>query len=313
MMTGTPLDDDRDGVGWRPADDGTFWHLARAARDNGYMALIPIQPGRKACYEVGWPKWRIDWPSDATIKSWIVKNPMGGFGYAYDNRLVGIDLDISDPDEIQRHYNWLMDNVEGVPMVRIGRAPKVLVVYRADAMGGCYGHTAQPEIYFDKGQTVFFGIHPDTQAPYRWQFGSPATRPLAALPPITGRQINMFLRHFSGDPTLQYRAGSSSIIRMQKFAKDNRIQLDDVCLDGVRVIACAGEGNRHEIVKCAIAYAIYYYRTPEQIEAIMRPAYMRLFASESIRIQRNRGRDFDDLLAWAREHVVKRATGVQAS
>lgn len=191
-------------------------------------------------------------------------------------------------------------------MIRIGRPPKVLVVYKAGL--GCYGHTAQPEVYWNKGQTVFFGMHPDTKAPYRWQWGSPATRKLNDLPAINGAQVQAFLRHFSGDPNVEYGAGSSSIIRFMKYASDNKVPIaGDVCEDAIRVIACANEGNRHEIIKCSIAYAIYHDQPAHRIEDIMRPAYLKLFSQESMRVQRTRARDFDDLLAWGVKKVVKRA------
>lgn len=281
--------------GYLPDSDGYFFHLARAARDNGYQALIPIQPGSKSCYEVGWPRWRIHPPTDAEIRGWIKKSPKIGFGYAHDTRLVAIDLD--DPDRVTRALSWLKTEVPGVPMLRIGSYPKCLVVYRAGAQA--YDQTADPEIYFNRGQTVFFGIHPKTQAPYKWENGSPAIRHINDLPIITGYHLVDFLRDYRGDTSLVVGQGSSRIKRMLDTASKRKIPLEDVVADGMRLMATCQPGERHDILVGLVSYARHFGWQPEQLIDMMRPIYLNQFRHESFREQRVRMRDFDDCLDWS--------------
>ena len=41
---------DLSGEGYLPDDNGHYYKLARAARDNGWRHLIPISPSTKACF-----------------------------------------------------------------------------------------------------------------------------------------------------------------------------------------------------------------------------------------------------------------------
>jgi hypothetical protein len=293
-------DEDRTGTGWRPDVNGRFWHLARAARDRGYPALIPIQPGKKACYLKGWPGLAKQPATDIEIREWIKEMPSIGFGYAHDSSLVAFDLDIRDYNAITDRMKWLAENIDGQPMIRIGEPPKCLVVYRADHTS--YGHLGSPEVYCTAGQTVFFGIHPETHKPYRWQCGSPALRDWEELPVATGRDIWAFLRKFSGDPAIGYQRGTSAVKQFLHFATDNKVVIEDL-KSFAAVIGLSHEGNRHHVLKSAIAYARHCEYDTQQINEILRPAYIDLFKGASMRTLRVRCRDFDDLVRWAEAKV----------
>lgn len=297
-----PNASDRTGAGWKPNVDGHFFHLARQARDNGYKALIPIAPYKKACFLKGWTEFRNRPPRDDEIRAWIEDEPKTGFGYCHNAMLVAFDLDIRDEAEIQRRVSWLFDNVPGEPMIRIGQPPKILIVYRASLQPKSYGHAMAPEIYYGHGQTVFFGMHPETRQPYRWQNGSPATRPWEELPECNGYHIHNFLIKFSGDPGIKFSEGMSAVKTFLKLASDNQIVLDDFS-SFARVIAIADTGHRHLVLKAAMAYARNQGSDDTVITNQFREAYMALFKNDSLRDQRSRLRDFDDVFEWVKRKV----------
>ena len=61
------------------------------------------------------------------------------------------------------------------PLRRIGRPPKSLLLYRAapDLVVKGKNFGGGLEVFFKSGQTVFFGIHPDTGHGYSWPRQSP--------------------------------------------------------------------------------------------------------------------------------------------
>ena len=75
--------------------------------------------------------------------------------------------------------------------VRIGRAPKRLLVYRTEAP--FKGFKLSPiEILCDGQQFVAFAIHPDTGRPYEWPEESLADIDIGRLPAITEAQARAF-------------------------------------------------------------------------------------------------------------------------
>lgn len=288
--------------GWQPTEEGYFFHLARQARENGYQALIPIQPFKKSCYLQGWPEYSKKNPTDGEIRGWIRQNPKTGFGYCHNGHLAAFDLDIMDEEAIYERLNWLMANLGSEPMIRIGRPPKVLVVYAADPTA--YSNKGAPEIYVRHGQTVFFGMHPDTQRPYYWQkgFGSPATRHKHDLPIVTAVHVHRFLQRFSGNDKIKFREGTSSVQTMLRFASDCKLEITEL-QDYAKVMAHAHEGNRHEILKAAIAHALHEGATERRIRDEFRSTYLGLFDGETWSVQRKRARDFDDVLLWGLKKV----------
>ena len=77
------------------------------------------------------------------------------------------------------------------PAVRIGRAPKRLLVYRTETP--FKGFKLSPiEILCEGQQFVAFAIHPDTGRPYEWPEESLAEIDIGRLPAITEAQARAF-------------------------------------------------------------------------------------------------------------------------
>ena len=107
--------------------------------------------------------------------------------------LIGIDIDVLIAALVKEIAGLVESTLGPTPLHRIGRAPKLLLCYRAEEPFTKLktavhmmpdGTEAHVEILADGQQFVGFGIHPDTMRPYEWPDRSPLDVPLAALPVI---------------------------------------------------------------------------------------------------------------------------------
>jgi hypothetical protein len=91
--------------------------------------------------------------------------------------VVAFDVDVLDRELVDQIVALIAQKLGPTPLVRVGRAPKVLLVYRPE----CRLKKLQtPELFFPDGtkakvellgdgqQFVADGIHPDTGKPYTW-------------------------------------------------------------------------------------------------------------------------------------------------
>jgi|GEM_PF-662499 len=116
--------------------------------------------------------------------------------------LVGIDIDVLDPQHAHRVTCIATEMLGMTPACRIGRAPKILLIFRTDApfdkiqtpeFHMLDGTVARVEILATGQQFVAFGIHPDTKAPYYWPECSPLDVPLHELPTVTKERCTAFI------------------------------------------------------------------------------------------------------------------------
>jgi hypothetical protein len=165
----------------------TFSDAALRLLDNGYLP-IPILPGAKRPAVPRWSTLPIDVP---TLERWTEQYPACGIGLRCGS-LVGIDIDILDPDLAHR-VDALVRQRLGDTLTRVGRWPKRLLPYRTDApLPKITGGTREGEKVEVLGlgqQFVAFGIHPDTGRPYHWVEDTPLDVPLDALPCVTRDQL----------------------------------------------------------------------------------------------------------------------------
>ncbi len=157
--------------------------------DNGYPA-IPIMPGRKVPGRFTGGEWSPypDWARhcDRTTKPFEIdiwrRWPGCGVGIA-TGAVVGIDLDILDATLAVQLAELAAGMLGDTPCWRIGRAPKRMLVYRAD--GPFAGRKRHPLELLARGQQfVAYAVHPDTGQPYEWPEESLLDVPLASLPAV---------------------------------------------------------------------------------------------------------------------------------
>jgi len=155
--------------------------------DNGY-SVIPIMPGTKVPGRFTGGEWSPypDWTRhcDRPTKPFEVdiwrRWPGCGVGIA-TGALVGIDIDILDGALAIQIAELATSMLGDTPCLRIGRAPKRLLVYRAATPFA--GRKRLPLEVLARGQQfVAHAVHPDTGQPYVWPEDTLLDTPLAQLP-----------------------------------------------------------------------------------------------------------------------------------
>lgn len=165
--------------------------------DNGY-AVIPIMPGTKKPGRFVAGAWR-DYPgwtkhcsrptTDNELAIWS-QWPDAGIGIA-GGAVAAVDIDIADAEVAVRIETLARERLGETPALRIGRAPKRLLVYRTDAP--FKGFKLMPiEVLCEGQQFVAYHIHPDTGRPYEWPEESLADIDIGRLPLISQAQARAF-------------------------------------------------------------------------------------------------------------------------
>jgi len=91
---------------------------------------------------------------------------------AVQRELVAVDLDILDEQQAQAAYDFALKFLGHTPLVRIGLAPKRVLIYRND--GTIKSRKLHPiEIFAGSGQIVGFGYHAKAGRDYQWPNASP--------------------------------------------------------------------------------------------------------------------------------------------
>lgn len=166
-----------------------------ALLDNGYTPL-PLE--KKACYLPKWTSVKVD---AATVQGWP-KDAWPNTGVRCD-RVFAIDLDIDDAEVGAEAFEMAQGTFGPSPLVRCGRAPKLLLVYRpkgphpgkrqtgrwVDAEGKVHA----VEVLGRGHQFAAIGMHPKARVPYTWADGSPLTVPRSALPTIDAGAVQLFV------------------------------------------------------------------------------------------------------------------------
>jgi len=167
--------------------------VARAMLDNGW-SVIPIPFQSKAPKLPGWPEFNKRQPVLDEVKAWVRSDARVGAGLPVSPEHVAVDLDITDTGALKPIVDEAV-RIFGKPgMVRIGQAPKLVMLYRQD--GSVKSTKAHPvEIFAGSGQIVAYGIHPGTKHPYTWRRAHPAVIAAddARMPVLDAERVNDFL------------------------------------------------------------------------------------------------------------------------
>lgn len=172
--------------------------------DQGYN-VVPIMPGKKA---PGFDGWQKSTASKSQLKEWLqsgYKN--SGVGIITKNT-PAIDIDVRDDDVALRVEAWVRENIGQAPL-RIGSAPKRLMLFRTDApfrkmrsakWKDQFGDEHQIEILGDGQQFVAYHKHPDTGRPYFWpnEGDDPLHVPAHKLNTLSVEQCEQLLAYFDG-------------------------------------------------------------------------------------------------------------------
>lgn len=177
-----------------------FQRCAVSLCENGYR-IIRIDAGQKRPTYAGWQ-------NTATAVGDIATWPHNGNIGLLCGPTPAVDIDVLDADLAVAMEAFVIGLIGDAP-VRIGRAPKRLLLFRAAtpfrkitsaAFDSPDGARHRVEILGDGQQFVAFGIHPDTGKPYQWvgEAGDPRTLDTFDLPVLTvelGREIVAEFEH----------------------------------------------------------------------------------------------------------------------
>ncbi|MFO0992587.1 MAG: DUF3987 domain-containing protein [Hyphomicrobiales bacterium] len=166
--------------------------------DNGY-AVIPIAPGTKKPGRYNRGEWR-DYPAwtrhgcrETTLNEAEIWStwPDCAVGIACGH-VVAIDIDLLDGVLAHEVEHLARKMLGDTPLIRVGRAPKRLLVYRAEVpFSGL--RRGSLEVLGQCRQFVAFAIHPATGRPYEWPEDSPLDVPVDHLPMIAEDQARRWL------------------------------------------------------------------------------------------------------------------------
>lgn len=178
-------------------------------RKHGYA---PLPATGKMVNVKGWPKMPVSQKAIHEAAKTYASHTNTGLRC---NHLCAIDVDITDEELGERvlHSARRILGEEGA--VRVGKAPKFLLLFRREGEGdgrkGMSGRYATPEdaetirrgekapahqVEALRGpgcQFIAYGVHPDTNEPYRWGGGDPSTTKRSELPAVSDDRVWEFL------------------------------------------------------------------------------------------------------------------------
>jgi hypothetical protein len=135
--------------------------------------IVPIKPGTK---HPGMRRWQSIVATEEALAGWLANgHAKGGVG-VLTKHFPAIDLDVRDPEIIDKLVQWCADRGIQGPM-RVGEAPKLLIACRTDepfskVSSAKYtdfaGQEHKVEVLGDGQQYVAYATHPDTGRPYEW-------------------------------------------------------------------------------------------------------------------------------------------------
>ena len=173
--------------------------------------VVPIKQGEKR------PALK-DWQDARISASDLLKFPSCGIGVLTGQGqfpICAVDIDVLDEQFANEYADWCRDNL-GVSCERVGKAPKLLIVYRAEeanwgkSISGWFATPEEAQKPFKemskqrlevlgKGQQfVAYHIHPDTGKEYEWVdfFGGISEFSANTLPVVTKEQIALAVSVF---------------------------------------------------------------------------------------------------------------------
>lgn len=181
----------------------------RALLRNGFR-ILPIEPGTKSPNLKGWTAIKAD---DATLNHWLDEHKASWGVGILGEETPAVDLDIVDEGVLSKMLAFC-DSKFGEAPRRIGRAPRLALVFRTDAPFGKFksrkyvderGDTHQVEIIGKGGQFVAYAIHPDTKKPYAWPGGDLTDHHADLLPALSEQDARSIVAYFESivPPTWQ--------------------------------------------------------------------------------------------------------------
>jgi putative DNA primase/helicase len=173
---------------------------------NGYLPIPVTSPkanddqyGKRPALK-GWADIkRLD---AAEVRNWTQLFPSACNTGILCGAIAAVDIDVDDEAVVEKILSAASEILGSGAPVRIGRAPRALLVYRtatplrkqcSDEFVLPSGLLAKVEVLGEGQQFVAEGIHPSTRQPYRWLGASLADIRFDELPEIDEAKLGSFL------------------------------------------------------------------------------------------------------------------------
>lgn len=215
----------------------TFLKNALQLHQHGYVVL-PVKPSLKKVVIEGWSQLE---PSAEDIRAWAAGGYKNGNIGINTRTTPAIDIDVYDASLAQEMEDWIIAQFGDAP-VRVGRAPKRLLLFRTDEpfrklqatfTDGKTDHKL--EILGAGQQFVAFGVHPDTKKPYTWtSLDNPLDLPAADLPLLTVDDARAVIEKFAqlcearGWEELSRGGGNTATFELEDYKPVLRLSAETV-------------------------------------------------------------------------------------
>lgn len=298
--------------------------VRRAMRELGWTALLPIHS-----IDVAEPHKRGKVPSllkwndrcrfdgrattDKDLAGWERREDDAPGTSIACGDIVGIDIDFEADAARGQQIEAIAFEVFGsTPFVRQGRAPKLLLVYRAAEPIGTLKFKAASgtgdglDIVAEGFHFVAFGLHPKNTTSYAWIGAEdPLTAGPEGAPEITRDQVDEFLRRVGEIEPLVLTGSSSG------GTGGHGGEAASVVRDASGLVTSGREEHLFAIVR-SVTHELYDAGLPITAEAIVERAWARFAASTDIDRPRSSGKpwSFEDVEAKARATVDRLERGV---
>ena len=297
-----------------------FLKNAFALRRRGWLSCIPIVPGNKnPCIEE-WDKRAANPPDDLEIARWASQYPNAGVGFVYggSEHVIGVDLDFLEEEIANRGFARTKSILGPPSLLRIGRYPKRLLLYLYNGVslpGKAFGGF---EIFHSSGQTIFYGIHPETLRPYEWVVGDPREIGPSELPEVSNEQILELIAALRPLEEPKKRAGKCKALREVNPSFDSQAASDrlsgavtevlpelraaeDPLLAAIEILASAKQGSRYSTAFGVVFTLVKFGYSDAEIWHTVSPVYAGLFLDVSERRQHLKA--IESALVWARKEI----------
>jgi hypothetical protein len=172
---------------------------------------VPASPRDKSCHVIGWPTIE---PNEFYVDNWARTHSAHTLtSIVCGQHIVALDLDVLDAERADRVQALAFQHLGVTGFIRIGRAPKRLLVYRQPYTAQSSRHNghatptairSETHRFADNGALieilstgklfVAFGVHPDTGLPYRWiGDATPLEDTPTEAPLVTQAQVDAFI------------------------------------------------------------------------------------------------------------------------
>lgn len=293
-----------------------FDEMGVALLRKGWPAPIPLVPREKRPAIFGWERFNLEPVSIALAREWATRLPTSGIGLAAGHGLLAVDIDTDTDHDARIAFALADDHLGNTPLIRAGRPYRTMRYYRLDDRALDAVSTTSLHrfaLYATTGQTVLFGIHPETCLPYSWPVASPLDEGPDVLPLVTLDALNAFveeMRRAFPEPGEGHRPArddrGSSVVRPEGGASGilrdiTRMPMCPPIEIAVHAVRHAQEGRRHNTMVGAMVALVEMGLSDDEIFRPVLGAHIEALNGD--RPQSATERVTRNALEWARQRI----------